>query len=341
MRKLFIHIRSWIKVISLVIVASIVVIASIAIIYKPTYSVSLNGEFIGYTKNKSELQSKINDYIDNGDGENIAFVQVNNLPEYNMCLLKKDIETNDEEIFAKVKQSGTAYYTYYAILDGEEEKLYVATFEEAEKAVQGLKDKNSKNKDEVSIKEKFFAEPKEIVSSEEVISKLYEKVEEPKPQTTTVASRSSSSSSSGPSSSVKYASGANTSSKKVAIGINLIRPVAGSVTSRFGGRWGSTHKGIDIGASKGTPIKAAASGTVVSSNTGYNGGYGNYIVISHGNGIETAYGHCSALYVKAGQKVSQGEVIAAVGNTGRSYGNHLHLEIRVNGVAQNPQNYLY
>ena len=254
-------------------------------------------------------------------------------------LLKKDIETNDDEIFNKVKQSGTAYYKYYVILDDEEEKLYVATFEEAEKAVQGLKDKNSKNKDEVSIGEKFFAEPKDIVSSEEVISKLYEKVEE---QPVGTSSGSGTNRSAGaPSSSVKYASGSNTSGKKVAIGINLIRPISGTVTSRFGGRWGSTHKGIDIGASKGTPIKAAASGTVVSSNTGYNGGYGNYIVISHGNGIETAYGHCSALYVKAGQKVSQGDVIAAVGNTGRSYGNHLHLEIRVNGVAQNPQNYLY
>ena len=125
------------------------------------------------------------------------------------------------------------------------------------------------------------------------------------------------------------------------MGVNLIKPVSGSVTSRFGSRWGKTHKGIDIGAPKGTPIKAAASGTVVSSSTGYNGGYGNCVVVSHGNGIETAYGHCSALYVKVGQKVSQGQVIAGVGNTGRSFGNHLHFEIRINGVAQNPQNYLY
>ena len=125
------------------------------------------------------------------------------------------------------------------------------------------------------------------------------------------------------------------------IPISFQKPIRGTVTSRFGSRWGSNHKGIDIGAAKGTKIKASAGGTVVTSSYGYNGGYGNYVVISHGNGIETAYGHCSELYVKVGQKVSQGDVIAAVGNTGRSYGNHLHLEIRVNGVAQNPQNYLY
>jgi len=335
MKKLLIHIKIWTRLSCLAVIATVLVIGGFAFIYKPTYSVTLNGEFIGYTKNKTNLQSKINDYIENGNGDNIAFVQVDNLPEYSLCLLKKDINTNDEEIFTKVSQSGTPYYVYYAILDGEEEKLYVSNFEEAEKAVQGLKDKNSKNKDEISIKEKFFAEAKDIVSSEEAISKLYEKIDEPAKTTTTKSS------SSGPSSSVKYASGSNTSGKKIAIGINLIRPISGTVTSRFGGRWGTTHKGIDIGAPRGTKIRAAASGTVISSNTGYNGGYGNYIVISHGNGIETAYGHCSALYVKAGQKVSQGEVIAAVGNTGRSYGNHLHLEIRVNGVAQNPQNYLY
>ena len=65
------------------------------------------------------------------------------------------------------------------------------------------------------------------------------------------------------------------------------------------------------------------------------------IVISHGNGIETYYGHCSKLYATEGQKVSQGEVIAAVGSTGNSTGPHLHLEVRVNGVAYNPQNYVY
>lgn len=331
MKKLLIHVRSWVKVISLIFIATMLIIAGFSFIYKPTYSVTLNGEFIGYTKNKSSLQAKINDYIDNGDGENIAFVQVDDLPEYSLCLLKRDIQTNDDEIFAKVKEIGTTYYRYYAILDDEEEKLYVATFEEAEKAVEGLKEKNSKNKEEVSILEKYSAEPKEVVSSEEVISKLYEKVEVQKSTTTTKSS-------SGP---VRYASSSNTSSKKIPISISLIKPISGTVTSRFGSRWGSNHKGIDIGAAKGTKIKASAGGTVVTSSYGYNGGYGNYVVISHGNGIETAYGHCSELYVKVGQKVSQGDVIAAVGNTGRSYGNHLHLEIRLNGVAQNPQNYLY
>lgn len=330
MKKILIHIRTWIKLISVATLASCLIVGAIAFIYKPTYSVTLNGEHVGYTKDKANLQQKINDYIDHGDGENIAFVQIDSSPEYKLCLLKKDIEANDDEIFNIVKQSGTTYYKYYAILQAGEEKLYVASFEEAEQAIKGLKEKNSKNKDQLTILEKYEAEAKDVVTKEEVISKLYEKVESKKAKTMT--------SSSGP---IKYASSANTTSKKIALGINLIRPVSGTVTSRFGGRWGSTHKGIDIGAPKGTKIKAAAGGTVVTSRTGYNGGYGNYMVISHGNGVETAYGHCSALYVKVGQKVSQGQVIGAVGNTGRSFGNHLHLEIRVNGVAQNPQNYLY
>ena len=68
---------------------------------------------------------------------------------------------------------------------------------------------------------------------------------------------------------------------------------------------------------------------------------GNFVKISHGNGVETVYGHCSKLYVTTGQTVAQGEAIAAVGSTGNSTGPHLHLEIRVNGVRQNPQIYLY
>lgn len=328
MKKVLIHIRTWVKLISVVFLASCLILGAIAFIYKPTYSVHLNGEAIGYTKDKSSLQQKINDYIEKGDGENIAFVEVENLPEYKLCLLKKEIQPNDDEIFDIVKQSGKTYYKYYAILQAGEEKLFLASFEEAEEAINGLKEKNSKNKNELTIKEKYVAEPKDIVTKEEVISKLYEKVEvKVKAKTST-----------GP---VSFASSMNNTSKKLALSINLIKPVSGTVTSRFGVRWGSSHKGVDVGAPKGTGIKAAAGGTVITSSTGYNGGYGNYVVISHGNGIETAYGHCSALYVKVGQKVSQGEIIAAVGNTGRSYGNHLHFEIRVNGVAQNPQNYLY
>lgn len=328
MKRLLIHLRTSIKLISLATLATALIVGLVAFIYKPIYSVSLNGEEIGYTGDKSSLQTKINNYIENGDEEHVAFVQVDNLPEYKLCLLKKGISTNDDEIFDKIKSTGTTYYKYYAILEDEEEKMYVSTFEEAEKALNGLKEKDSKNKDNITIVEKYEKEMKDLVSSEEVISKLYEKK-----QTTVKVAKSSSS--------VRAATGVNNTGKKISLGINIIKPVSGVVTSRFGGRWGSTHKGVDIGASKGTSIKAAASGTVIVSSNGYNGGYGNYIIISHGNGIETVYGHCSALYAKVGQKVSQGQSIAAVGNTGRSYGNHLHFEIRINGVAQNPQNYVY
>ena len=134
--------------------------------------------------------------------------------------------------------------------------------------------------------------------------------------------------------------GANTTGNKVNIGIAMINPVSGIITSEFGGRWGTVHKGLDIGAAEGTPIKAAAGGTVTFSGWN-NGGYGNLVIISHGNGVETYYAHCSSVNVKAGQSVSQGQLISRVGNTGNSFGAHLHFEVRVNGVAQNPRNYAY
>ena len=124
------------------------------------------------------------------------------------------------------------------------------------------------------------------------------------------------------------------------IGINLIRPVGGRITSRFGTRSSGMHRGLDIAAPTGTPIYAAAAGTVVSSGWSDNG-FGYCILISHGNGVQTLYAHCSDLYVSAGEYVSQGEHIAAVGSTGWSTGPHLHLEIRVNGSVVNPQYYLY
>jgi murein DD-endopeptidase MepM/ murein hydrolase activator NlpD len=117
----------------------------------------------------------------------------------------------------------------------------------------------------------------------------------------------------------------------------LIWPVSGPITSGFGWRWGRMHEGIDIGAACGTPIRAAASGTVVYA--GWMDGYGNIVLIDHGGGLATAYAHQSAIYVSGGS-VSQGQVIGAVGSTGHSTGCHLHFEVRVNGTPVDPLNYL-
>lgn len=129
----------------------------------------------------------------------------------------------------------------------------------------------------------------------------------------------------------------NTPPKK-AIG-NFIYPVRGRLTSNYGPRWGTTHKGLDLAAPAGTPIKASDGGTVVFS--GWNsGGYGNMVKIDHGNGHQTIYAHNSKNAVSVGQKVAQGEIIAYVGNTGNSTGNHVHFEVIQGGVSKNPLNFL-
>ena len=118
----------------------------------------------------------------------------------------------------------------------------------------------------------------------------------------------------------------------------FIWPVLGAVTSPFGWRWGRMHEGIDIAAGSGTPIRAAAAGTVIYA--GWLGGYGNLTVIDHGGGIATAHGHQSSLAAGTGAYVAQGQVIGYVGSTGHSTGPHLHFEVRLNGVPQDPLGYL-
>lgn len=118
----------------------------------------------------------------------------------------------------------------------------------------------------------------------------------------------------------------------------LTWPAAGPVTSPYGMRWGRMHQGIDIGAGMGAPILAAGTGTVIYA--GWMDGYGNVVLVDHGNGMVTVYAHQSAIGVGNGARVSKGQVIGAVGSTGNSTGPHLHFETRVNGVALDPMAYL-
>lgn len=335
LKKVLIHTRRSIKLIILISVALLFILGIVTSFYKISYSVNLNGETVGYTDNKSKLQSQINDYIENGEDENTAFVQVDSLPEYNICLLKRDVATDDNKIFDMIKSDGVTYYRYYAILENQEEKIYVSNFSEAEDIVNKLKEKNSSNMDNITISEKYETELKDMTTVEEAVAKLY--VE---PKKVIVASNKKTNSNKTSSGTVNTAT--NISSTKVSLGVSLIKPVSGIISSRFGVRSSirsSAHTGLDIATSTGSPIAAAASGTVTFS--GWKGSYGYLLVITHSNGVQTYYGHCSKLYVSAGQTVSQGQTIAAVGSTGNSTGPHLHFEIRVNGIAYNPQNYLY
>ncbi len=136
----------------------------------------------------------------------------------------------------------------------------------------------------------------------------------------------------------------NLSSKGKYAGGSMVWPCPGNydITSPYGMRKHpilrkyKMHTGIDIGADRGDSIVAANSGTVIMSQYDRSGGYGNMVVIDHGGGITTLYGHASKLLVKVGQKVKAGQKVALVGSTGLSTGNHLHFEVRVNGATQNP-----
>lgn len=119
--------------------------------------------------------------------------------------------------------------------------------------------------------------------------------------------------------------------------LNLIRPLSGYLTSRYGTRWGRMHYGVDLAASFGTPVKAAGDGQI--SYAGWMGSYGLLIIINHGK-VKTYYGHLSKILVRKGLFVRQGEIIGKVGATGHAYGSHLHFEVEKNGVKVNPYGYI-
>lgn len=325
-KNIFVHIRSSLKLIIMIIISAIIIVGIIFTFYRPTYSVTLNGEFVGYTNDKNGLQKKINEYMKGVQTQNIAFVDIETLPEYSLCFVKRDNVDDTDVILEKVKGLGTTYYEYYAITLKDEQKYYVPTKEEAEAAINTLKKKNSSNIDDIAYTQVYAKELKEYSEHDTIVAGLYKKKK-------------------------VYVTGTGATgitTAKLDLGIELIKPISSgyTITSRFGQRNSGMHTGLDIAAPMGTNIYAVAAGTVTSSGALMNSdgsytSYGEYIIITHGNGVQTLYGHCSKRYVSVGDYVEQGALIGTVGSTGWSTGSHLHLEIRVNGTRLNPQYYLY
>lgn len=243
------------------------------------------------------------------------------------------ISTVEEATFKELIP-GEIEYVEFSDLYKDETKIYQEGNDGLKELTVEVTKVNGVEVSRQTVSEKVLKEPKTKVIA-------YGTKERPvvtKPTTNSGSSSSNSgSSSSNSSSSSNNSSNSGSSSKPSTSSGKFIHPLkgAGRVSSGYGSRWGSFHKGIDYAASAGTPIYASAAGQVIYS--GYNnGGYGKLIIIDHGNGYQTYYAHCSSLYVNVGAYVSQGQNIAGVGSTGDSTGNHLHFEVRKNGTPINP-----
>ena len=308
----------------------ILIAAIILAYYKPVYTVLINGEEKGYVTSKTRLQHEIEEYLQKGDSDKVGYILLNDRPEYEFNLVKKEIETKDEVILAGILDSCDVFYKVYAVNVNDEEVCLVDSLAEAQEIV----DKVNKEQEDftkkatIKISEKY---EKEFDAIEDIELAINDIVDPIKKENEAIVKKYT-----------QYAS-----SKKVSkevldrlllsnVELTFGYPVSDYViTSRYGWRRSGFHTGIDYAASYGTPIYASEDGVVTCAQ--WSGNYGYLIKIQHSGGFETRYAHCSRFAVSVGAEVKKGDLIAYVGSTGNSTGPHVHLEIRYKGESIDPE----
>ncbi len=312
----------------MIIIALGFITAIIFIKYKPMYKVSISGQEIGYIENKQALEETIKEEIAESTNKNVDTISLNEKPEYELKFVNRAENTKEDKLAENLEEEVTVTYKYYEIAVQETVVEKVDTSEEAEELVNEIKAENDSEEINLSVIEKYTQNEEEVNTSELEVAKLniQETVENAIEEIVQQKEEQE-----------KWDALPSINGIKLAV-----TPIEGKITSRYGANSRirkSTHTGLDISAVTGTDIKVIADGTVISAS--YQGSYGNLVKIDHGNGLETWYAHTSKMYVKKGDTVKAGDVIAAVGSTGNSTGPHLHLEIRVDGEHVDPQDYLY
>lgn len=340
-----------VKVIGLILLSIIFLIFIIFLKFKPVYIVTLSGQTLGYVESKDELNKEIEKYMNNKTGT-IAIIDIAVMPEYTLELIPRFTKTSEDYIIKKIESTAVFTYKTYAVTVNGEIKAEVATEAEAQEIINNLKtDLNENIEFELGITENYSTEKKD-----EAQDVALNKLNEIKVAKTTAYEEEQARIEAERKAAAKAAALARQKQLQAQVaaanvsgsygnvnGISIGNPLRVSplITSRFGERGSRryTHTGLDLATSTGTPIYPISSGTVTFS--GWQGSYGNMVIVNHGNGVESYYAHCNTLNVSVGTQVSTGTMIATVGSTGNSTGPHLHLEIRVNGTAVNPQSYLY
>lgn len=303
--------------------------------YSPTYKVEFNGEDLGYVAKRRDVQNRIRSFVEAEDIDNIGYVILNSEPTYELTLVKKGTQMNDDAVVEKVIDSCDVYYRIYGINVNGEEKFVVENIKEAQEIVEEINNSQDDfvEKAEIEISEKFVMKYDLLDDVEVVVNDIVDDIEE---ENNKVIRKNN----------LYAASSRYTIPEKVLQALkesneelNFRRPLdTGVITSRYGIRSLGNHKGLDIGAPIGTDIYAAEDGIVTYS--GWMNGYGYLIVIQHASGFQTYYGHCSKLISSVGDEVQKGDLIALVGNTGRSTGPHCHFEVRIDGITYNPELFL-
>ena len=320
------------KITKTIAVALILIVGIILIKYKPLYKVEISGIQIGYVKNKNEFNSKVTEYVNTKENEQVAFITLDSQPDYELELVDNSTKTNEKEALETIKENSVTTYTAYGITIDNDIKTYVKTENEAESTVKAINEQynNENKKVDVNVKQIYAQEAMETVETDDAVKAVSEIA------TIQIQKQEQEE---------KEKIEEEETKNALAIVNDVIiaeKPVTGSITSRYAEvsriRSGA-HTGLDIATAKGTDIKVCSDGKVVFASN--KGSYGNLVKVEHKNGVETWYAHCSKIYAKAGQEVKAGDIIAAVGSTGNSTGPHLHFEIRINGNPVNPQKYIY
>ena len=300
--------------------------------YKPAVKTYINGEFIGYFSDEQQFDEVYNDLVAEKQNidENVK-VYLESEPTFEQSYIRDSL-LEEQNVYTNLRaEIKTEYTIYELIVDGEQQMTFTAE-DQAENYINQLKSEVSDINATIEVEK--VSELEGITSTEradDILAGIVDRnkpVEIPEEEETQPTTTNT----------TQYAASVyNGDVAPVADGTKVWPTVYNRINCDYLGYYG--HNGVDIGGASGTPIYAYMGGTVTFSGWDTTG-YGNCVKISHGNGIVTIYAHCSALYVSAGQQVSAGQTIAGIGMTGWATGNHLHFEVRVNGVPVNPWIYL-
>lgn len=319
------------KLILAMILGCTLMVSILFVSYSPAYEAKLDGESLGYIKSKASVQKRIDDFVQNGDKENVGYVILEEEPTYEFVLIKKEIPFKDDAVVAKVIDKCEVYYRVYGINVDDQEKFIVETIKEAQEIADKInkEQEDYKKQAKVEISEKFVQKYDLLDDVEVAVNDIVDVIEK---ENSKIVKKTTTYS----------ASTRKTVPQEVLLALkesnaelNFKNPLeCGIITSRYGIRSLGNHKGLDIAAKIGTPINVAEAGVVTFA--GWMNGYGYLVIVQHASGYETYYGHCNSFNSSVGDEVQKGDVIAFVGNTGRSTGPHVHFEVRINGATYDP-----